>query len=137
VGARVGRRLFDDGSGMAEKNLVTIGDDVTLGAGSFIQCHTQEDYAFKCDSIRIGSGCTVGVAVMVHYGTTMEDGSSLAPDTFLMKGSEVPANEYWGGNPGRELDDGLRRLSRADTPSPLLTGTRRLDENAHVTLGSR
>ena len=60
LGVRVGRRLFDDGGGMAEKNLVTIGDDVTLNAGAWIQCHSQEDYAFKSDRSAIGSGCTVG-----------------------------------------------------------------------------
>ncbi len=41
--------------------MVTIGDDVTLNAGTVIQCHSQEDYAFKSDRITIGSGCTVGV----------------------------------------------------------------------------
>ena len=110
VGAKVGRRLFDDGSGMSEKNMVTIGDDVILGAGSVIQCHSQEDYAFKSDHIRIGSGCTVGVAVMVHYGTTMGDGAVLAPDSFLMKGEEMPEGASWGGNPAGELTDGLPAL---------------------------
>ena len=44
-----------------ERTLVTIGDDVTLNAGSKIQCHSQEDGAFKSDRITIGSGCTLGV----------------------------------------------------------------------------
>ena len=56
LGVHLGRRLFDDGGGMAEKNMVTIGDDVTLNQGSIIQCHSQEDYVFKSDRIRIGSG---------------------------------------------------------------------------------
>ena len=105
LGVRLGRRLFDDGSGMAEKNLVTIGDDVTLNAGSFVQCHSQEDYAFKSDRITIGSGCTVGVGAMILYGVTMGDGAVLAPDSFLMKGEEIPPHERWGGNPAREMPD--------------------------------
>jgi carbonic anhydrase/acetyltransferase-like protein (isoleucine patch superfamily) len=103
----VGRRLFDDGSGMSEKNMVTIGDDVTLNAGSFIQCHSQEDYAFKSENITIGNGCTVGVGCLVHYGVTMGDGAVLANDSYLMKGEEMPANAHWGGNPAREMRDGL------------------------------
>ena len=103
LGVRLGKRLYDDGCGMAEKNLVTIGDDVTLNAGSNIQCHSQEDYAFKSDRITIGSGCTVGVGAMVHYGVTMGDGAVLAPDSFLMKGEEVPPHTSWGGNPAAEL----------------------------------
>ena len=105
LGVRLGRRLYDDGCGMAEKNMVAIGDDVTLNAGSNIQCHSQEDYAFKSDRITIGSGCTIGVGAMVHYGVTMGDGAVLAPDSFLMKGEEVPPYARWGGNPAVELPD--------------------------------
>ncbi len=111
LGVRLGRRLFDDGGGMAEKNLVTIGDDVTINAGAFIQCHSQEDFAFKSDSITIGSGCTIGVGVMMLYSARMGDGAVLAPDSFLMKGEEIPPHERWGGNPAREMSDtGLAML---------------------------
>ena len=105
LGVRLGRRLFDDGGEMAEKNLVTIGDDVTLNAGAWIQCHSQEDFAFKSDRITIGAGCTIGVGAMILYGVTMGDGAVLAPDSFLMKGEEIPPHERWGGNPAREMPD--------------------------------
>jgi non-ribosomal peptide synthetase-like protein len=103
VGVRVGRRLFDDGASMAEKNLVSLGDNVMLNAGAWVQCHSQEDNAFKSDRISIGSDCTVGTAAMILYSVTMEDGAVLAPDSFLMKGEEIPAHERWGGNPAREM----------------------------------
>jgi len=103
VGVRLGRRLFDDGAGMSEKNMVTIGDDVTLNNGTTIQCHSQEDYAFKSDRITIGAGCTVGVGAFVHYGVTMGDGAVLAPDSFLMKGEEIPPHTQWGGNPAQPI----------------------------------
>jgi non-ribosomal peptide synthetase-like protein len=105
LGVRLGRRLYDDGCGLAEKNMVAIGDDVILNAGSNLQCHSQEDYAFKSDRITIGSGCTVGVGALVHYGATMGDGAVLAPDSFLMKGEEIPPHTRWGGNPAIELPD--------------------------------
>jgi len=82
---------------------VTVGDDVTLNIGTVVQCHSQEDGAFKSDRITIGSGCTLGVGAFVHYGTTIGDGSVLEPDTFLMKGEEVPPHERWGGNPARKI----------------------------------
>ncbi|MCW2534506.1 MAG: non-ribosomal peptide synthetase, partial [Modestobacter sp.] len=110
VGVRLGKRLFDDGAGMSEKNIVTIGDDVTLNAGSYIQCHSQEDYAFKSDATTIGAGCTLGVGAMVHYGVMMGDGAALAPDSFLMKGEEVPAHARWGGNPAREMPENMAPL---------------------------
>jgi non-ribosomal peptide synthetase-like protein len=105
LGVRLGRRVFDDGFGMSEKNMVTIGDDVTLNAGSYVQCHSQEDYAFKSDRSTVGAGCTLGVGALVHYGVTMGDGAVLAADSFLMKGEQIPSHESWGGNPARPMPD--------------------------------
>ena len=101
LGVRIGKRVFDDGCYLTERTLVTIGDDAMLNAGSKIQCHSQEDGTFKSDRSAIGAGCTLGVGAMVHYGVTIGDGSVLAPDSFLMKGEEVPARARWGGKPGQ------------------------------------
>jgi non-ribosomal peptide synthetase-like protein len=98
-GVRVGRRLFDDGCGIPERTLVTIGDDCTLNAGSEIQGHSQEDGAFKSDYITLGRGCTIGVGSLIHYGVTIGDGAVLGPDSFLMKGEEIPPYARWSGNP--------------------------------------
>jgi non-ribosomal peptide synthetase-like protein len=98
-GVRIGKRVFDDGCAIVEKTLVSIGDHCTLNVRSIVQAHSQESGAFKSDRIEIGSGCTLGIASLVHYGATMGDGAVLAPDSFLMKGEEVPAHARWGGNP--------------------------------------
>ena len=103
LGVRLGRRVFDDGVFMTERSFVTIGDDCTLNAGTVIQCHSQEDGAFKSDRTAIGAGCTLGVGAFVHYGVTMSEGAVLAPDSFLMKGEEIPQRAQWGGNPAREV----------------------------------
>jgi non-ribosomal peptide synthetase-like protein len=98
-GVRIGKRVFDDGCAIVEKTLVTIGDHCTLSVRSIIQPHSQESGTFKSDRIEIGSGCTLGIASLVHYGATMGDGAVLAHDSFLMKGEEVPAHARWAGNP--------------------------------------
>src|SRR5918998_411009 len=103
VGVRIGRRVFDDGCAIVEKTLVTIGDDCALNGRSIIQAHSQEDGTFKSDRISIGAGCTLGTGSLVHYGVTMGEGVDLAPDSFLMKGEEVPPHARWGGNPAREI----------------------------------
>jgi non-ribosomal peptide synthetase-like protein len=103
LGATVGKRVFDDGCHFTERSLTIVGDDVTLNAGSEIQCHSQEDGAFKSDRTAIGNGCTIGVGAFVHYGARMGDRSALAPDSFLMKGEEIPPRARWGGNPAREM----------------------------------
>jgi non-ribosomal peptide synthetase-like protein len=99
LGVHIGRRVFDDGFAMPEKSLVTIGDDCTLNAGSGVQCHSQEDGAFKSDRTALGNGVTLGVGAFVHYGVTIGDGAVLAPETFVMKGEDLPPQTRWIGNP--------------------------------------
>ncbi|KOV56235.1 Pls/PosA family non-ribosomal peptide synthetase [Streptomyces sp. MMG1121] len=103
LGVRVGSRVFDDGCYVTDRTLAAIGDESTLNAGSKIQCHSQEDGTFKSDVTRLGAGCTLGVGAHVHYGVTMGDGAVLAPDSFLMKGEEVPQDARWGGNPAMDM----------------------------------
>jgi non-ribosomal peptide synthetase-like protein len=125
LGVRIGRRVFDDGLWVTERTLVVIGDDCTFNAGSGIQCHSQEDGAFKSDVTTIGAGCTFGVGAFVHYGVTIGDGAVLAPDSFLMKGEEVPPHEYWGGNPAREMPvpgtQGVEPTRKLRVPPALIT----------------
>ncbi len=103
VGVRVGRQVFDDGCAIAERTLVTIGDHCTLNAGSVIQCHSMEDGIFKADYTVLEDGCTVGAGALVHYGVTVGQGAQLRPDSFVMKGEQVPAGARWGGNPARAI----------------------------------
>ncbi|MGW3129102.1 Pls/PosA family non-ribosomal peptide synthetase [Streptomyces sp. NPDC001123] len=126
LGVHIGRRVFDDGCYLTERTLATIGDDCTLNAGSKIQCHSQEDGTFKSDVTTLGAGCTLGVAAHVHYGVTMGGGAVLAPDSFLMKGEEVPPNARWGGNPAVDMPDGDSRsagVARITTAADAATAT--------------
>ncbi|MBU1209941.1 MAG: amino acid adenylation domain-containing protein [Alphaproteobacteria bacterium] len=101
-GARVGRRVFDDGAGLTEPSLVEIGDDCMLNFGSSLQSHSLEDGTFKSDRIIIGNNCTVATNGFVHYGTKMHDGAMLEADAFLMKGSVVEGRTRWSGNPAQD-----------------------------------
>ncbi|HEY0813613.1 MAG TPA: Pls/PosA family non-ribosomal peptide synthetase [Pseudonocardia sp.] len=101
LGVRIGKRLFDDGCGITEKTLVSIGDDVILSAGSVLQAHSMEDGIFKADDITIGHGCTVGTGAFIHYGVTIGDHAVIAADAFLMKGEQVAPSTLWSGNPAR------------------------------------
>ncbi|MDF2978614.1 MAG: hypothetical protein K0S40_3342 [Actinomycetospora sp.] len=119
LGVRIGARVFDDGVNLTERTFTTIGDECTFNEGAVLQCHSQEDGAFKSDHIVVGARATFGVGAFAHYGTTIGDGAVLAADTFLMKGEEVPAGERWGGNPAREMAEtqtaGYRAVARATT----------------------
>jgi non-ribosomal peptide synthetase-like protein len=104
LGVRVGRRLFDDGCIITERVFVTIGHRCTLNAGTVIQCHSQENNAFKSDRVELGSDVTIGVNGFVHYGVRLGGGAVLEADSFLMKGEQVPPRTRWAGYPAMEVD---------------------------------
>ncbi|WP_081746892.1 Pls/PosA family non-ribosomal peptide synthetase [Arthrobacter sp. H5] len=115
LGVRVGKHVFDDGCSIPEKTIVSIGDNCTLNALSTIQCHSMEDGAFKREGITIGAGCTIGINAFVHYDVMMGEGAELEPDSFLMKGEDVPAGNLFGGNPAREISRTTSDASRQNT----------------------
>ena len=127
LGVRLGRRVFDDGCFLPERTLVTIGDEATLNFGTVVQCHSQEDGAFKSDRSTVGARATLGAGAFVHYGVTVGDGAELDAGTFVMKGEEIPPGARWEGNPAREAaphtvlarrpdGEGLRGVSSALRP---------------------
>lgn len=104
IGVRIGKRTFlDDGVYISEPTLTVIGDECVLNQRAVIQCESQEDGTFKSGRTTIGNRCTIGVGALVHYDVTMGDGAVLGPESFLMKGEEVPPGARWGGNPAREM----------------------------------
>ncbi|MCE0765762.1 phosphopantetheine-binding protein [Pseudonocardia kujensis] len=113
LGVRLGRRVFDDGCFLPERTLVTIGDEATLNFGTVVQCHSQEDGAFKSDRSTVGARATLGVGAFVHYGVTVGEGAELDAGTFVMKGEEVPPGARWEGNPAREAAPGAAAVLTA------------------------
>ena len=103
LGLKVGRKVFDDGSSIPEKQLVEIGDGATINAQVIIQGHSLEDGLYKADRIRIGAGATLAPCSFVHYGAEMEPGSVLDADSFMMKGARSTAGTRWRGNPARPV----------------------------------
>ncbi len=118
LGVRIGRRVFDDGAHFSERTFVTVGDDCTLNVGSGVQCHSQEDGAFKSDRSAIGARVTLGVGAFVHYGVEIGDHVELGPDTFVMKGEEVPPASRWCGNPALDERAVHRSLVTAAAAAP-------------------
>ena len=102
-GVRLGKKVFDDGAYFDEYTLIEIGDYTNLNAACVIQPHSLEEAVFKSDRVKIGTGCTLGVACNLHYGVTMGDYVVIEPNSFVMKGEIVDANTTWRGNPARAV----------------------------------
>ena len=118
-GVRLGRKVFDDGGNFDEDSLIEIGDYATVNAECTIQPHSLEEAVFKSDYVKIGTGCTLGVASNIHYGVTMGEYVVLQPNSFLMKGEIIDSDAIWLGNPAKAVSSGAIRIAPANTAEPL------------------
>ncbi|MGI9499077.1 MAG: Pls/PosA family non-ribosomal peptide synthetase, partial [Geminicoccaceae bacterium] len=118
-GVRIGKKVFDDGADFDEDTLIEIGDYTNLNAECVIQPHSLEEGVFKSDYIKIGKGCTLGVASNVHYGVTMGDFVELTPDSFVMKGEVVDSDTTWSGNPAKAVGTGAVCVDLSEETRPL------------------
>jgi non-ribosomal peptide synthetase-like protein len=108
VGVKIGRKVYDGGCSITERTLTEIGDGVNLNEGSVLQAHSLEEGVFKSDTVKVGSGSTLGPGAFVHYGVVMGENVVLDADSFLMKGEVPDDNTVWRGNPAK-----LVRVHRA------------------------
>ncbi|MEM9354665.1 MAG: Pls/PosA family non-ribosomal peptide synthetase [Pseudomonadota bacterium] len=104
LGVEMGKRVFDDGAFPTEKTLTVVGDDVCLNAEVSIQAHSLEDGLFKSDRIIIGDGSSIGPLAYIHYGATLAQNTTIAPDSFVMKGTNTKPSSIWRGNPARVVN---------------------------------
>ncbi|MBB5749017.1 non-ribosomal peptide synthetase-like protein [Micrococcus sp. TA1] len=123
-GARIGRQLFDDGSNLVERSLVTIGDYCTLNLGSILQGHSLEDGTFKSDVIVVEDGVTLAPKAFVHYGTHLGRNTLIDTDAFLMKGEQVPDGQWWHANPARPMPSRAAEASGVPATVTALTPSR-------------
>ena len=140
LGMRVGRKVFDCSGGTSEWSLTEIGDYANLNEQCVLQAHSLEEGVFKSDTIRLGSGCSVGPGAFVHYGVRMGDHVILDADSFLMKGEVLEPHTGWRGNPAKMVrchaaPQQLERPRRAGTEPPI-TGIGEQHANAHQLLGA-
>jgi non-ribosomal peptide synthetase-like protein len=122
-GVKVGKHNFINTAEFTEFDLVTIGDNVSLNAGATIQTHLFEDRIMKMAHLKIGNNCTVGDMAVVLFGTTMEQGSSLASLSLLMKGETLPAGTAWQGIPAQPASLNPHLPTTLDIPVEATTKT--------------
>lgn len=103
MGAKVGRDVNVNTSGLADLSMLEIGDQVVIGGGTALICHAVERGFLRLAPTKLGNRVSIGLGSVVMPDCEIGDGASLAPCTFLPKGSRVPPRAVWGGNPARDL----------------------------------
>jgi hypothetical protein len=103
MGARVGERVNINTAGLADLSMLEIGDDVLIGGGVALICHASERGFIRLAPTRIGNQVSIGLGSVILPDCQIGDGASIAPCSFVPKGTRIPARGVWGGNPVHDL----------------------------------
>ncbi|MBI3251868.1 MAG: hypothetical protein HYZ52_00915 [Candidatus Omnitrophica bacterium] len=103
MGARIGKDARINTAGLADLSLLEIGDGVVVGGGVALICHAFERGFLRLEGVKLGDRVTVGIGSVILPGCQIGDGASIGPCSFLPRGTAVPPNGLWGGNPVRDL----------------------------------
>ena len=127
-GTQVGARSCLATTHLTEFDLVRLGEDVTVGAGSSLQTHLFEDRVMKMSTVTVESGATVSARSVVLYDTVVGSGSTLDALSLVMKGEHLEPGTRWRGIPCQGMD-------QARAPAPVTVA--RLPEHPGARTGDQ
>jgi non-ribosomal peptide synthetase-like protein len=102
-GARIGRRTLIDTTYLTEFDLVHVGDDVSVGSGASLQTHLFEDRVMKMGYVSLRDRVSIGDKSVVLYDSVVEEDTTLAALSLVMKGEVLPAGTTWRGIPAQKV----------------------------------
>ena len=131
-GAKVGRGAIIGEVEIGAYDLLTIGDDASIGGKINFNNARVEGDSFIVGPITIGADASVGTSCMLEDGVSVGDGAELRDLTALASGTAVGAWEVWDGSPGRMVATSSREEL---DPLPVASrGRRRVQFLAYVML---
>ncbi len=103
MGAKVGEGVNINTAGLADLSMLEIGNNVLIGGGVALICHASERGFLRLAPTKIGNNASIGLSSVIMPDCEIGDGASIAPCSFVPKGTKIPARGVWGGNPVRDL----------------------------------
>ena len=100
-------------AGLADLSMLEIGNDSLIGGGVALICHAFDRGFLRLSPTKIGSQVSIGLGSVIMPDCEIGDGASIAPCSFVPKGSRIPSRALWGGNPAEDL----RAKRRAEAAS--------------------
>jgi non-ribosomal peptide synthetase-like protein len=101
MGTKVGKNCYFGTDDLEIFDLITIGDDCSLGAESSLSCSIVKDGYLHLGGIEIGDRCYIGVRAMLEPNSTMANDSYLEDLSILLSQSKIPEQARWSGSPAR------------------------------------
>jgi non-ribosomal peptide synthetase-like protein len=127
MGAKVGKNCVLDSALCLSWDLVSIGDETSVGSDTQLLGYRVENGMLRLGKIEIGKRCFVGIHSALGLNVRMEDDSRLDDQSLLPDGAVIASKEARRGSPAQKADVAV------PTPSaPVSSITRALFGLAHL-----
>lgn len=117
MGARIGRDAFFATDCVRAFDLLSVGEDTSIGVDVRLEGYSIEAGVLRIGSITLGRRCFVGARSLIGLDAEMEDGAMLGELSRLAEGARVPAGQRWVGSPALPQPEGEADRVRAATPA--------------------
>lgn len=101
MGAKIGKNCYMASSNLCTYDLVTIGDNSSIGFRSLLTGYKVENGWLEIGSINIGDNCFVGTRSVLNINTVMENDSVLEDLSMLPENIIIPAGQCFVGSPAK------------------------------------
>lgn len=99
LGAKIGKNCYLGSMQIATHDLLSIGDNTSIGIDSRLYGYVVEDGWLKIGTIDVGSNCYIGARAVVGLNTQIEDNAVLDDMSMLPNDSVMPQATYFVGSP--------------------------------------
>ena len=122
LGAKVGKRCYIETTFITEFDLISIGDDCSIGMACSLQTHLFEDRVMKMSRVKLGDACSIGPRAVILYDSVLEDRVSLDALSLVMKGETLPSDSSWSGAPAQRQAGSKTKICDFKTTHKTATG---------------
>lgn len=99
LGAKIGKNCYIGSVNITTHDLLTIGDNSSVGFDARLLGYVVEDGWLKIGRITIGKNCYVGARSVVSINTTIEDEGKLDDMSLLPAARFIPSKQFYSGSP--------------------------------------
>ena len=101
LGARIGRDAVLLCDFIDAADLVTIGDEASLDAGSMLATSAVEGGRLRLGTVAVGARVTIGAMAVIGRDAVVGDDAALDELSALPAGGILPPHERWSGSPAK------------------------------------
>ena len=105
MGLKIGKGTLINSTFLHDPDLITIGENTTIGGDVMILGHVGERGVLKLKRVTVGDKVDIGQSALIMPGCVLEDGCIVGAHSIVTKDTHIRPYEIWAGVPAKKIGD--------------------------------